>query len=71
MLAKKQKNQQKLLGKMKLGVVLCTQMQKPQRGTFANQNLNNAPFALISYYPFVNPPIIKYMLIFVFSYPCW
>ncbi len=25
------------------------QMQKPQRGTFANQNTNNGPFTMISH----------------------
>jgi hypothetical protein len=36
MLAKNKKKPTKVIRQNEVGVVLCTQMQKPQRGTFAN-----------------------------------
>jgi hypothetical protein len=37
----------KAIRQNEIGVVLCR--QKSQRGTFANQNANNAPFTMISH----------------------
>jgi len=39
----------KAIRQNEVGICAMYQMQKPQRGTFANHNANNAPFTMISH----------------------